>query len=151
MTRSDPTLALRQAWQGLGPSARRLLLAVLALVLLQAQGLGHWHRVAHGGLHAGGSAAMQSGAGAAGDSLAAAPASTGQSGRAQRDPGLFGHDADDEPGCRLFDHLVSADALLSAPAAILLQDALPAEAGTMPADCPGRAPRHYQARAPPRA
>lgn len=104
-------------------ATRRLLLALLALVLLHAQGLGQWHRVAHAGLHG------------------VQPAA--------HDP--FGHPADDTAECRLYDHLGAADGLLHTPTAPCI-DAAPLIGVPVLADGhDGRAARHYQARAPPRA
>lgn len=110
-------------WLRLPPATRRLLLALLALVLLHAQGLGQWHRVAHAGLHG------------------AQPAA--------HDP--FGHPADDAAECRLYDHLGAADGLLHTTAALGSEPAPPQVAPALPHGQAGRAAQPYQARGPPRA
>lgn len=116
----------------LPPANRRLLRAllagVLAFVLLHAQGLGQWHRVAHAGLaHAGLHGAQP----------------------AAHDP--FGHPADDTAECRLYDHLGAADGLLHTPAAPGVDAARGVDTPALPDGQAGRAARPYEARAPPRA
>lgn len=108
---------------------RALLAGLLAVVLLHAQGLGQWHRVAHAGLH-----------GAQG-----APGTQATA----HDP--FGHPADDAAQCRLYDHLGAADGLLHTLAALSSEPAPQLAVPALPDGQVGRAARPYQARAPPRA
>ena len=145
MLSANPLDPLRSAWLSLAPLRRRGLLALLALLLLQAQALGLWHRVAHGGLPVATAVAGPAHQATRADAHDAHHAAD----HAAHD--AFGHDAGDESGCRLFDPLTVADALLAATA-LLASMAPPtladAEVPTHPA---GRALRPYQARAPPRA
>ena len=99
---------------------------LLALLLLAAQALGLWHAVAHAGHGAGHS--LQAGAA----------------------PLPFGHAADDEPGCRLFDQIATAAALPSAAPAWQADNAPAAVDAWSLVSTPVRALRPYQARAPPR-
>ena len=151
MTPANPLGRLRGAWLRLAPLRQRACLALLALLLVQVQGLGLWHRVAHGGpavASAGAAWAVQAQPGARAEAYdhahhgqAAYPGAHG----------LFGHDAGDESGCRLFDQLAAADALLAASA--LLADERPATVAAAPVSSQGagRTLRPYQARAPPLA
>ena len=101
---------------------------LLVLALLQAQALGHWHRVAHApqalSLH---------------DASPAAPVAD-----------AFGHEADDDSQCRLYDALGLASGIATSPAAMpAAPQATPAPGGH-PAAAPARvAAWPYQARAPP--
>lgn len=101
---------------------------ILALALLQAQALGQWHRIAHGG--------------------GAAPAAA--TALADDDQSLFGHAAGDDAQCRLYDAVGAA----AGPAPIpCLPPALPAPRFEPAADVQPlaqRTLRPYQARAPPR-
>jgi hypothetical protein len=142
MRSANPMAPLRSAWLSLAPLRQRALLVLLALLLLQAQGLGLWHRVAHGGLPVA--------AAAAGHVHDAARNHSHHD--AHHDAhGVFGHDAGDESGCRLFDSLTAADALLAAPALLALATPPPRACAEVPTHPAGRALRLYQARAPPQA
>jgi len=99
---------------------------LLALLLLQAQALGLWHAVAHAG-H-GDAATLQSVA-------SASP---------------FGHTADDEPACRLYDQVATAAALTSAAPPWLAETTPTASDLPRTSGAAGRTLRPYQARAPPR-
>ena len=117
------------AWRGhRRPQAAAWL---LVLALLQAQALGLWHRVAHGG----------------GAVVAAAPAADrGQA----HDHAPFGHDAGDEAQCRLYDGIGGA-ALAAACPALPPVHAVPEVAPTPVLQRLAELPlRPYQARAPPR-
>ncbi len=121
--------------------SRGLALWLLSLALLHGQGLGQWHRVAHGGHshveHAQPSHAHQ-GHGHAQPARAVV-----------QGPDLFGHDTGDAAECRLFDEISFAESLPSAP----LVCGAPAMRGTaapvLVAQREGRLLRPYQARAPP--
>lgn len=99
---------------------------LLALVLLQAQWLGQWHGVAHAG---GGAVPAQA---------------------VERDAHAdFGHAADDEAQCRLYDAVGSAAGPCAVPALAPVQvlDVVPRNA--VPPLRAGRPDRRYEARAPP--
>ena len=101
---------------------------LLALALLQAQALGQWHRIAHGG----------------GPALAAEATAASAD-----DHHAFGHAAGDEAQCRLYDAIGTAAGPWSAPclAPVLpVAQALPAAPARLLA---GRTLRPYEARAPP--
>ena len=105
---------------------RGLLLALL-LALLQAQGLGLWHRVAH-----------------AHRALLVA-----QADHAERLP--FGHQGTDDAQCRLYDQLAASDAVgCAGDVAVAPDGAAPAPRPAPTAAAPAAAARPYQARAPPR-
>jgi hypothetical protein len=164
MKPANPLGRLRGEWSRLAPLRQRAWLALLALLLVQAQGLGLWHRVAHGGPPAG-AAAMSAEAPRALHEHCDAPhqahdhAHDAHHGHHEHQAhhahhahhGLFGHDEGDESGCRLFDQLAAADALLAASA--LVADELPPTVAmaAAPSHSAARALRPYQARAPPQA
>lgn len=155
MTPASTLGRLRGAWLRLAPLRRRAGLALLALLLVQAQALGLWHRVAHGG-PAAGAAAMSAEAPRAshgpGDAHHAAHDHAPHGHHAHHGAhGLFGHDAGDESGCRLFDQLAAADALSAAPAAVADRAPPTAAIAAAATRSAGRTLRPYQARAPPRA
>ncbi len=118
-------LPLAPAWGGRTRSAWAV--AWLAAVLLLAQGLGQWHRVAHAGAER---------------PSAVAPSESS-------DHGLFSHTAG-LADCQLLDQLLLQGGLLASSlvlAAALLADALPARPTlSAPALAPSPA---YLARAPP--
>ena len=150
MLSANPLDPLRSAWLSLAPLRRRGLLALLALLLVQAQGLGLWHRVAHGGLSA--AAVVAGHAVQVGHHEAHHEAVHEAHHEAHPTaPGVFGHDAGDESGCRLFDSLTAADALLAAPALLASTSPPPRAGAEVPSHPAGRALRPYQARAPPQA
>lgn len=101
---------------------------LLALALLQAQALGQWHRIAHGG-----------------NAAVAALATVGD------DHAPFGHAAGDDAQCRLYDAVGTAAGPGPAPE---LPPVLPVVQAALAAELPppaSRALRPYQARAPPQA
>lgn len=116
-------------WRPHRPSPAAAWLLVLAL--LQAQALGLWHRVAHPSL-----------------GPATAAQVPGATGAATADP--FGHAADDDRQCRIYDALGLADGVATAlpvvPAAAAEPRAPRCPATAAPALA---AARPYLARAPP--
>lgn len=120
---------------GIPPSRRHrrvVGLCLSVLVLLWAQGMGLWHRLAHDDRHASVSAAAQV--------AAAEPAVQ-----------AFGHLAGDEHACQAYDHLALADLLLGAPAVLAVMAAPAPTAAPMAVGIARSRPRHYSARAPPMA
>jgi len=109
---------------------RAVCLWLSVLVLLWAQGMGLWHRLAHDPRATGGVV------------VATSSAPTAQA---------FGHPAGDEHACRAYDHLALADLLTAVPVVFAVV-ATPAPTVAPVADgiAPAR-PRHYSARAPPMA
>jgi hypothetical protein len=158
MMPANPLGRLRGAWLRLAPLRQRAGLALLALLLVQAQGLGLWHRVAHGGPPAG-AAAMSAEALRALHEVCDAPHEAHDHAHDahhahhahQAHHGLFGHDEGDESGCRLFDQLAAADALLAASALVADELSPTGALAAAPSHSAARALRPYQARAPPRA
>jgi hypothetical protein len=111
------------------PALLRWLPWLLALALLQAQALGQWHRIAHGG----------------GPALAAEATASADGHQ------VFGHVAGDEAQCRLYDAVGTAAGPWSAPC---LAPAVPLAQVEQAADVQplaARTLRLYQARAPPQA
>jgi hypothetical protein len=103
---------------------------LLVLVLLQAQALGLWHRVAHAPLH---------------PKLHAA--ATVPAGHSAAD--AFGHDADDEARCRLYDAIGHAAAPLGEAPTQGVPPAVAHCGGGRAAVASLRQPPLYEARAPP--
>lgn len=98
----------------------------MALVLLGAQGIGLWHRLAHD------------------HHLAAATTSATAT-------STFGHAEGDLQACRAFDHLALADLLsVAAPALVAVATAVP-DIDTVVDGIAQARPGHYRARAPPAA
>ncbi|MEN9628658.1 MAG: hypothetical protein RJA10_1885 [Pseudomonadota bacterium] len=148
MRPANPLGRLRGAWLRPAPLRQRAGLALLALLLVQAQGLGLWHRVAHGGPAS--PPAVVSAA------MVSAPASLHErdaqhAHHAHHAHDGFGHDPDDNSGCRLFDQLAAADALLAPSALVAAAGPPPWAATAVSPSAAVRALRPYQARAPPRA
>lgn len=107
----------------------------MVLVLLGAQGIGLWHRLAHD--HHG--AAATTSATATETATATATATT------------FGHAEGDLQACRAFDHLALADILsVAAPALVVVATAVP-EIDIVVDGIAQARPGHYRARAPPAA
>lgn len=107
----------------------------MVLVLLGAQGIGLWHRLAHD--HHG--AAATTSATATETATATATATT------------FGHAEGDLQACRAFDHLALADILsVAAPAPVVVATAVP-EIDIVVDGIAQARPGHYRARAPPAA
>ncbi len=105
----------------------------MVLVLLGAQGIGLWHRLAHD--HHGAAATTS----ATATETATATATT------------FGHAEGDLQACRAFDHLALADILsVAAPALVVVATAVP-EIDIVVDGIAQARPGHYRARAPPAA
>ncbi len=109
-----------------GGAARAAVAWLLVLVLLGAQGIGLWHRLAHHP-HA-----------------AAAETSTVVT-------SAFGHAEDDLPACQAFDHLALADLLSVAVTTLAVVGAVVADIETVVDGIEKARPGHYRARAPPAA
>lgn len=120
---------------GIPPSRRHrraVGLWLSVLVLLWAQGMGLWHRLAHDDPHA-------------------AAAVSARVATAEPAAQAFGHLAGDEQACQAYDHLALADLLLATPVVLAVM-VVPAPTASPLAVGVARArPRHYSARAPPLA
>jgi hypothetical protein len=109
----------------------------MVLVLLGAQGIGLWHRLAHD--HHGAAATTSATATATETATATATATT------------FGHAEGDLQACRAFDHLALADIWsVAAPALVVVATAVP-EIDIVVDGIAQARPGHYRARAPPAA
>ena len=109
----------------------------MVLVLLGAQGIGLWHRLAHD--HHGAAATASATATATETATATATATT------------FGHAEGDLQACRAFDHLALADVLsVAAPALVVVATAVP-EIDIVVDGIAQARPGHYRARAHPAA
>lgn len=135
MSRHRPPVLPRRPRAGLARPPRWLqaLWLVLALALLQAQWLGHRHRVLHAPI-----------------GLPASMATAGSAATGNGIDALFGHVAGDTLECRLFDQIGHAGALIFVPAALAFA-AAEHTAIAFARLATGAAPRGLaQARAPPR-
>ena len=111
----------------------------MVLVLLGAQGIGLWHRLAHDHHGAAATASATATATETATATATATATT------------FGHAEGDLQACRAFDHLALADILsVAAPAPVVVATAVP-EIDIVVDGIAQARPGHYRARAPPAA
>lgn len=120
--------------------------ALLAGLLVLAQGWGLWHRVAHGTAGAVAASALA----ARGGTTAAAPVAPPAAGVAADT--WFGHAAGAHGGldCLWFDHLACGDGAPAAAALAPVAEALPDTAPWPPVAAPGSGPRAaFHARGPP--